>query len=130
MSTTVDSAEGDGAREQPGARSRREVRRAQEARAGFWRGSIVAGFFILVLAANLFFGAVVMVGALRTQTHETVAYAKSGRMSLPVGDGTKCRYIVFDNKSSRALEDRISPCSDDRAVSTRKGSTTFSWGGH
>src|SRR5690349_1843503 len=85
------------------------ARRSREAQTKFWRVSFIAAFFIAVLAANLYVGAVVVAGRVRAHMQPTVAGATGMTASIthPLLDGTFCRSSVFDNNSARMLEDKI-----------------------
>jgi len=128
MSTSVEQSPSQDVPALSAAHARREVRRAREARTGFWRASIVSAFFTAVLIANLFVGAVVIVGKFRKEADTTSA--KIGRAIIPTLDGVFCRHVLFDNRTSETKEDKISRCDDrDNARASRRSKTTFSWGG-
>jgi hypothetical protein len=127
MSTIADLSPRIADRDLAGARSGRALRRAREARTKFWRVSIVSGFFVVVLGANLFVGAVLMVKALRSATAETAASTRIGRMTFPQFDGVFCRHILIDNETVQTKEEKISRCDGQDPISGR-GGTGFSWG--
>jgi anti-sigma-K factor RskA len=128
MSTVVDLSPSKGGRELSAAHARRELRRSREARTGFWRVSIVSAFFVAVLIANLFVGAVVVVGAFRKEP-DTASIA-IGRATIPTLDGVFCRHVLFDNRTAETKEDKISRCDDrEDTKSKRRSKATFSWGG-
>jgi len=106
----------------------RDLRRARETRTKIWRVSVVTIFFVVVLGANLFVGAVLMVKALRTQADETAAATRIGRVTYPMLDGVFCRHVLFDNKTVQTKEDKVSRCDEDRAVRPARHTTTFNWG--
>jgi hypothetical protein len=108
--------------------SGRELRHAREARTKIWRVSVVAIFFAVVLGANLFVGATLMLKALRVQAGETAASTRIGRVSFPMLDGVFCRHVLFDNTTAEATEDRVSRCDDDRARERPGRTTSFNWG--
>jgi len=60
MDATVDMAEA--GPNTPATKSLRDARRAREARIRFWRACAVSTFFVVIISANLFVGAVVMIG--------------------------------------------------------------------
>jgi hypothetical protein len=117
-------------RKVPGLRPR-ATRRSREPRNGFWRVFIVSAFFVAVLAANLFVGAVVVVGNVRSQTQSSVpgATGPTALITHPLLDGTFCRYSVFDNNSARTLEDKIELCGTRGRAPSGTGKSDFSWGG-
>ena len=88
---------------------RRELRRSEETRVKFWHVAIVSSFFIVVVGASLFLGAVMVIGTLRgnDNANELTADGRTGRFARTLRDGTLCHYIVFDNKTAQAAEDRI-----------------------
>ena len=111
-------------------RSGRELRRAREARTKIWRVSVVAFFFVVVLGANLFVGAALMLKVLHTEAGETAGSMRFGRITFPMLDGVFCRHVLFDNTTAEAKEDKVSRCDDDR-IRERPGHTTsFNWGKH
>ena len=128
MSTVVDLSPSNGEHALSAAHARRELRRSREARTRFWRASIVSTFFIAVLIANLFVGAVVVVGAFRKEP-DTASIA-IGRATIPTLDGVFCRHVLFDNRTAETKEDKISRCDDrDDVRSRRRAGSIFSWGG-
>ncbi len=128
MSTIADLSPPIADRDLAGARSGRALRRAREARTKFWRVSIVSVFFIVVLGANLFVGAVLMIKALHSATAETAASTRIGRMTFPLLDGVFCRHVLIDNETVQTKEEKISRCDGQDPISGR-GGTGFSWGG-
>ena len=108
--------------------SSRDLRRARETRTKIWRVSVVTIFFIVVLGANLFVGATLMVKAMRARTEEAEA-ARIGRVTYPMLDGVFCRHVLFDNKTVQTKEDKVSRCDEDRAAKPARHTTTFNWGG-
>ena len=107
----------------------RAERRSREARAGFWRASIVTAFFIAVLAANLYVGAVVVVGRVQSQQAIPGATGPTALITHPMLDGTFCRYSVFDNNTARTIEDKVELCGARGRVAAGTGKSDFSWGG-
>jgi len=126
MSAIVASAQGSHVGTAPATRSGRSPRRSHETRTNFWRVCIVTFFFIVVLSANLFIGGVVLVGGLHT-AQTGVGYARIGHITFPIRDGTVCRNIAFDNKTAKTLEDKVSPCIDQRLFETPGRKTRFRW---
>jgi hypothetical protein len=129
MSTDVGGAE---AGPKKVTKSERAARQAREARIRFWRVFAVSVFFATVLGANLFIGAVVVIGNLRSKVSSNVI-TSNGRTALikrPMLDGVLCRNIVYDNQTSNTIDDRIERC-DQAVVAKPKGKskTQFSWGG-
>src|SRR5262245_63214976 len=74
-------------------------------------------------------GTVMVIGALRTSTGltELTADGRTGRIARSLQDGKLCRYILFDNKTSQAIEDRIARCDDGTPKPKRQAPGTFSW---
>ncbi len=114
----------------------RVARRQHEARIRFWRVFAVSSFFAVAIGANLYVGAVVMMGnfaspftAKKVPTQHATAQIKR-----PLLDGTFCRNIVFDNTTSHAIEDKVERCDGapkpQRApVYLYKAPAQFTWGG-
>ena len=129
MGTTVDTAEA--GQETPGIKSARVARQLREARIRFWRVFVVSSFFVVVLGANLFIGAVVMMGNLRTQVSadKTESNGQTARVRRPLPDGTLCRNIVFDNKTSQTISDKVERCDQGVVKPKVRSKTQFSWGG-
>lgn len=129
MDTTVDAAEAGPI--PPATKALRAARRAHEARIRFWRVLAVSSFFIIILGANLFVGAVVMMGNIRTQVSadKPEANGQTARVRRPLLDGTLCRNIVFDNKTSQAISDKVERCDQGVAKPKIRSKTQFSWGG-
>jgi hypothetical protein len=91
------------------AKALRAAREAREARVKFWRVFAVSSFFAVVLGANLFVGAVVLVGNLR---------------GAPADDEPD----VGDGRVAQTIEDKVERC-DHRAKKGTKRKSEFSWGG-
>ena len=111
--------------------ARRELRRAHEAHVTFWHAAIASSFFVVVLGASLFLGAVMMVGAFRGwETSDLLTTdGRTGRIARPLSDGTFCHYMVFDNKTAMAVEDRVGRCDEGKPKPKLERPRTFSWGG-
>ena len=128
MSEAVDLA--DGGRKTPVTMPWRAARRSREARVKYWRAFAVSAIFLVVLGANLYFGAAWMFGTLRSQneTDRIWAASRTARIIQPLLDGTFCRTIVYDNKSAHAIKDKVARC--DAGIRKGKGTSEFNWGGH
>src|SRR6476661_4308804 len=99
--------------------SRRDFRQSQETRAKFWHVAIV----------SLFLGAVMVVGTLRSDdSSEPAAGSRTGRVARALQDGKLCHYVIFDNKTATAIEDRIGRCDEDRPKPKKEKPAAFSWG--
>ena len=118
-------------RERPAIAPARAARHAREARIKFWRVFVVLSFFIVVLSANLFVGAVVVFGNMRAQanTESAAASGKIARVTRPLLDGTFCRYTVFDNNTANTIEDRVERCDSPHDKPKIRTKSEFSWGG-
>jgi hypothetical protein len=133
MDATVDMAEA--GHNAPETKSLRAARRAREARIRFWRAFLVSTFFVIIIGANLFVGAVVMIGNMRGQSifEKPAPLARTAQIRRPLLDGTFCRNIVFDNNTSLSVEDKIERCEQPAArkalLPVVKSKTQFSWGG-
>jgi len=109
--------------------SRRDFRQSQETRARFWHVAIVSLFFVAVVGSGLFLGAVMVVGTLRgDNSDESAAGSRTGRVARVLQDGKLCHYVVFDNKTATAIEDRIGRCDEDKPKSKKERPAAFSWG--
>jgi hypothetical protein len=110
---------------------RRAPRRSQETRAKFWHATILSSFFIVAVGASLFLGAVIVVGALHSNdsTSDLTADGRTGRVARSLRDGTLCHYIVFDNKTAQAIEDRVGRCDESKPKPKQERPPAFSWGG-
>jgi hypothetical protein len=110
--------------------ARRDLRRWQETRAKFWHVVIVSSFFVVVVGASLFLGAVMVIGTLRGSdgSNELTADGRTGRIARSLRDGKLCHYIVFDNQTAQAVEDRIGRCDEGKPKPKRQTPATFSWG--
>jgi hypothetical protein len=113
----------------PAADARRDLRRSQEMRTGFWRVAIVSSFFIVVVGASLFLGAVMMLGTFRDQDSELRSDGRVTRIARALRDGTLCHYVVIDNKTAQAVEDRIGRCDENKPKPKPVTVPTFRWGG-
>ena len=108
----------------------RAARQQHEARLRFWRVFAVSSFFVVVLGANLYIGAVVMIAKFgnpfvvtKPPAHSTV------QIKRPLLDRTFCRNTVFDNETSHAIEEKIERCDKKANQPKVKIKTQFSWGG-
>lgn len=129
MDTTVDVAEA--GQNTPVPKSVRAARRAHEARVRFWRAVAVSSLFVIILGANLFIGAVVMLGSMRTKvsSDKIDTNHQIARVRRPLLDGTLCRNIVFDNKTSQTISDKVERCDLTNGKPKVRRKTQFSWGG-
>ncbi len=109
--------------------ARRDLRRSQETRTSFWRAAIVSSFFIVVIGASLFLGAVMVIGTFRGQGNELTADGRTTRIARALRDGTLCHYIVIDNRTEQAVEDRIGRCDERKPKPKQETIPAFSWGG-
>ncbi len=111
------------------AETRRDFQRSQEARTSFWRAAIVSSFFVVVIGASLFLGAVMMIGTFRDQESELRTDGGTTRIARALRDGTLCHYVVIDNKTAQAVEDRIGRCDEGKPKPKPVTVPTFRWGG-
>ena len=111
--------------------ARRDLYRSQQARLDFWRAAVVSSFFIVVAGASLFLGAVIVIGTIRGagSANELTADGRTGRIARTLPDGTLCHYIVFDNKTAQAVEDRIGRCDEGKPKPKPEAAPAFKWGG-
>jgi hypothetical protein len=110
--------------------ARRDLRRWQETRARFWHVVVVSSFFLTAIGAGVYLGTVMVISALRTNPGltELTADGRTGRIARSLQDGKLCRYILFDNKTAQAVEDRIARCDDGTPKPKRQAQAAFSWG--
>lgn len=106
--------------------ARREMRRTQETRTRFWHAAVVSSFFIVVVGASLFLGAVMVVGTFRGEQNELTADGRTVRVARALRDGTLCHYVVIDNKTAQAVEDRIGRCDEGKPKPKKQTVPTFS----
>lgn len=127
MNTSAD--EHGGSKSVPSIESRRAARRSRAARIEFWQTVLVSTFIALAIGANLFIGAVVVFGTVKSQlkTYNEPAEVRTGRFTQLLLDGTFCRTIVFDNKSAETVQDKVELCDQSRH-SGNNGASRFSWG--
>jgi hypothetical protein len=111
--------------------ARRQLRQTIETRVNFWQATIASSFFILVLGASLFLGAVMVVGTYRdwNTSNLLTADGRTGRVARPLSDGTLCHYMIFDNKTEQTIEDRIGRCDEGKPKPKLERPAKFSWGG-
>ena len=116
----------------------RVARRQHEARIRFWRVLAVSSFFAVAIGANLYVGAVVVMGnfnfANPFEPSKAPTQHATAQIKRPLLDGTFCRNIVFDNTTSHAIEDKVERCDgapkQQRApVYLYKAPAQFTWGG-
>ena len=109
--------------------TRRDFRRSQETRAKYWHVAIVSLFFLAVVGSGLFLGAVMVIGAIRSdESNELTAGSRTGRIARSLQDGKLCHYVIFDNKTAIAIEDRIGRCDEDKPKPKKERPAMFSWG--
>jgi hypothetical protein len=108
----------------------RARRRSREARAGIWHVVITSSFFALVLGANLFVGALFVVGTVQARLGEPDAGARfrTARFTRPLYDGVFCRYVLFDNKSAELIQDKVDLCGPSVRGRGLRSLTAFTWG--
>jgi hypothetical protein len=98
-------------------------------RAKFWHFAIVSLFFVAVVGSGLFLGAVMVIGTLQSDgSNELTADRRTGRIARSLHNGKLCHYIVFDNKTATAVEDRVGRCDEDKPKPKKERPGTFSWG--
>jgi hypothetical protein len=112
------------------ANARRDLRRSHETRVNFLHAIIASSFFVVVLGASLFLGAVMVVGAFHSWngSDSMTSDGRTGRVARPLSDGTLCHYMVFDNKTALAVEDRVGRCDEGKPKPKFERPRTFSWG--
>ena len=111
------------------AGARRNLQRSQDTRTGFWRAAIVFSFFVVVIGATLFLGTVMMIGTFRDQESELHGDGRTTRIARALRDGTLCHYVVIDNRTAQAVEDRIGRCDENKPKPKPVTIPTFRWGG-
>jgi hypothetical protein len=79
------------------------------------------------VAASLFFEW--WIGTIRGKdsSNELTADGRTGHVARTLRDGKLCHYIVFDNKTTRAIEDRIGRCDEGKPRPKKNPPATFSW---
>ena len=110
----------------------RSARHQREARIRFWRVFVVSSFFVVALSANLYIGAVVVMGNIGGQSAVAKVLPGDGRAALvkrPLLDGTFCRTIVFDNNTANSMTDKVERCDKPADQPRGRTRTQFSWGG-
>ncbi|HEY6023194.1 MAG TPA: hypothetical protein VIV34_03350 [Pseudolabrys sp.] len=98
-------------------------------RTTFWRATIVSSFFFVVVGASLFLGAVMMIGTFGDEGNEMTANGRTTRVARALRDGTLCHYVVIDNNTAQAVEDRIGRCDEGKPKPKPATLPSFSWGG-
>jgi len=111
------------------AGTRRDLQRSHDTRTSFWRVVIVSSFFVVVIGASLFLGAVMMIGTLRDQDGDLRADGRTTRIARALRDGALCHFVVIDNRTAQALEDRIGRCDENKPKPKPAPVPTFRWGG-
>ena len=88
-----------------------EARRSLESRAKFWHVAIM------------------VLGTFRSDgSSEMTAGSRTGRIARSMPDGKLCHYIVFDNRTATAVEDRVGRCDEDNPKPKKERPAAFSWG--
>ena len=54
--------------------------------------------------------------------------SRTGRIARSLQDGKLCHYVIFDNKTAIAIEDRIGRCDEDKPKPKKERPAMFSWG--
>jgi hypothetical protein len=108
----------------------RTRRRAREARVGVRRVVIVSSFFALVLGASLFVGGRYVVDTVQARLGGSDAGARyrTARFTQPLYDGVFCRYVQFDNKSAKLIQDKVDLCDASVRSHGLRNLTAFTWG--
>ena len=109
--------------------ARRDLHRSQQTRTSFWHAAIVSSFFIVMVGATLFLGAVMVFGTFLGQGNEPTANGRTTRIARALRDGTLCHYVVIDNKTAQAVEDRIGRCDEGKPKPKPETVPKFIWGG-
>jgi hypothetical protein len=127
MNTAVGHIEAD-----PKTLRLRAARRQHEARIRFWRVLAVSTFFIVALGANLYLGAVVVMGNFGSPLNSAKAAAPgpTAQIRRPLLDGTFCRNIVFDNKTSQSITDKVERCDGEPTQPVIRARRQFTWRGN
>ncbi|MGB7702157.1 MAG: hypothetical protein WBL91_11050 [Pseudolabrys sp.] len=106
-----------------------EARRSLESRAKFWHVAIVSLFFVAVVGSGLFLGTVMVIGTFRSDgSSEMTAGSRTGRIAHSMPDGKLCHYIVFDNRTATAVEDRVGRRDEHKPNPKKERPAAFSWG--
>ena len=61
-------------------------------------------------------------------SNEPAAGNRTGRVARALQDGKLCHYVIFDNKTATAIEDRIGRCNEHKPKPKKEKPATFSWG--
>lgn len=108
----------------------RAARQQHEARLRFWRVFAVSSFFVVALGANLYIGALVMMGNFGNPfAFSKAPLTPTAQIKRPLLDGTFCRNTVFDNNTSHAIEEKVERCDKTASQPKVRARTQFSWGG-
>ena len=54
------------------------------------------------------------------ESNEPAAASRTGRVARPLPDGKLCHYVIFDNKTAIAIDDRIGRCDEDKPRPKKK----------
>jgi hypothetical protein len=109
----------------------RAARHSRAARVRFWRVFAVSSFFVIVLGAGLFTGAVVVMRNYGSPfaSDKAAAHIATAQFRRPLLDGTFCRNIVFDNATSQSIMDKVERCDGTPGTPGVRSRSQFSWGG-
>ena len=109
--------------------TRRDFRRSQETLAKFRHVAIVSLFFVAVVGSGLFLGAVIVMSTLPgDEANEPTAGRRTARIACSLPDGKLCHYMIFDNKTATAVEDRVGRCDEDKPKRKKERPAAVSWG--
>jgi len=108
--------------------ARRGLRRLRETRTRFLHATIASSFFVVVIGASLFLGAVMVIGTIHGISAGSAADGRTGRIARALRDGTLCHYMVFDNRTAQTVEDRIGRCDENKPKPRKETPATFTWG--
>ncbi len=94
--------------------------------------AIAYSFFIVALAGNIVFGAMMFIGnyTIRPGDVRVTANQRTSRVVYPMNDGTFCRYLTFDKQTAQTLKDKTELCDGSESGSSiRSSASAFTWGG-
>ncbi|MGC1945959.1 MAG: hypothetical protein WA679_00120 [Pseudolabrys sp.] len=104
-----------------------EARRSLGSRAKFWHVAIVSLFFVAVVGSGLVLGTVMVIGTFRSDGSRDDSGSRTGRIARSMPDGKLCHYIVFDNRTATAVEDRVGRCDEDKPKPRKERPAAFGW---
>ena len=80
----------------------------------------MSSFFVVVLGASLYLGAVVMMGNFAISSMRKLPRdGSTDAHRAPAARRTFCHNTVIDNKTSQAMEDRIERCDENKPSPSR-----------